>query len=205
MHEAVVHHLQNRAADGLRVGHGQAQHNEAHVRNRAVGHQALDILLFQGHQGTVDDADQGEHDQQGCIAGEGLGEEWHDQAQQAVGTHLEQDPGQDDGAGRRCLDMGVGQPGVERKQRDLDRKGQGKRQEAQYLERGSGGGRQRCGNLGNGEGSGLDEDGHNRDQHQGRTQQRVHDELQGGVDPVSRCPTAQLGKYIGISVNSKKV
>ena len=71
---------------------------------------------------------------------------------------------------------------------DLDRKGQGKRQEAQHLERGSGGGRQGCGNLGNGEGSGLDEDGHNRDQHQSRTQQRVHDELQGGVDPVLAAP-----------------
>jgi hypothetical protein len=37
---------------------------------------------------------------------------------------IQEHPGQDHGAGRRRLDVGVGEPGVEREDRHLDRKRQ---------------------------------------------------------------------------------
>ena len=44
-------------------------------------------------------------------------------AQESVAAHLKQDRREDDGARRRRLDMGVGQPGVDRPHRHLDGKG----------------------------------------------------------------------------------
>ena len=51
------------------------------------------------------------------------------EAQEAVGAELEQDAGQDHRAGGRRLGVGVGQPGVEREQRHLDREGDGEAEE----------------------------------------------------------------------------
>ncbi len=48
---------------------------------------------------------------------DGVGEERQGEAQEAVGPHLQQDRGQEDRAGGRRLDVGVGQPGVEREER----------------------------------------------------------------------------------------
>ncbi len=53
-----------------------------------------------------------------------LGEQAEIEAQHAVGAHLQQHAGQQDGSGGRSFDVGVGQPGVEREQRNLHRKRQ---------------------------------------------------------------------------------
>ena len=59
----------------------------------------------------------------------GLGEEGHGEAEEAVGPHLQEHAGQDDRAGGGRLDVGVGQPGVEREHRHLDGEGQGEGRE----------------------------------------------------------------------------
>ena len=51
-------------------------------------------------------------------------EERQQEAQEAVRAHLQQHGRQDHGAGRGRLHVGVGQPGVEREERHLDREGQ---------------------------------------------------------------------------------
>ena len=57
------------------------------------------------------------------------------EADEAVAAQLQQDAGQDHRARRRGLDVGVGQPGVEREHRDLDREGQEEREEGAELQR----------------------------------------------------------------------
>ena len=60
-------------------------------------------------------------------------EEREREAHQAVGAHLQQHAGQDDRAGGGRLHVRVGQPGVEREQRHLDRERDGERQEEPAL------------------------------------------------------------------------
>ena len=122
--QAVGQHLEDAAGHAQGRQAEQAQHHEAQVADRGVGHQLLDVRLHHGHQGAVDDAD---HRQDADRRGEGrhaLGEQRHGEAQHAVGAHLQQHAGQDHRAGGRRLDVGVGQPGVQRKDRHLDGEGQ---------------------------------------------------------------------------------
>ena len=55
------------------------------------------------------------------------------EAQNTVGAHLQHDAGQHDGARGRRFHVRVGQPGVQREQRHLDREGDEERQEQQQL------------------------------------------------------------------------
>ena len=60
-------------------------------------------------------------------------EERHGEPEEAVGPHLEQDARQDHAAGGRRLDVGVGQPGVEREERHLDREAGEEQEEDEHL------------------------------------------------------------------------
>ena len=51
-----------------------------------------------------------------------LGEQAEVEAQHAVSAHLQQNAGQQDGSGGGGFDVSVGQPGVEREQRNFHRK-----------------------------------------------------------------------------------
>ena len=44
----------------------------------------------------------------------------------------------------------------------------------------------------------------NGDQHKERTDHRVQDELDCGIDPVARLPRCPMRKYMGISMTSQK-
>ena len=69
----------------------------------------------------------------GVNCGRGVGEQRNREAHEAVGAHLEQDAGQDHRARGRRLDVGVGQPGVEREHRHLDREREREREEQPEL------------------------------------------------------------------------
>ena len=64
----------------------------------------------------------------------GVGQERQAEADEAVGAHLQQHAGQDDRAGGRRLDVRVGQPGVEREHRHLDREAEEEGQEHPELQ-----------------------------------------------------------------------
>ena len=115
-------------------GEGEhAEHDEAHVTHGRVGDESLDVRLHDRNRCAVDDAD---HTQQGHPEGEIDGrirEEGHVEPHEPVRPHLEEDTGQDDRTGRRGLGVCVRQPGVEREQRHLDRKGDGESEEEPEL------------------------------------------------------------------------
>ena len=99
------------------------------VGDRRVRDQPLEVLLHRGDDRAVDDADDAEREEQRREVDRRLGEQVEAEAQEAVGAELQHDAGEDHRAGRRRLGVGVGQPGVEREQRHLDREGDGEAEE----------------------------------------------------------------------------
>ena len=59
-----------------------------------------------------------------------VGEQREAELHEAVGAHLQQHAGQDHRARGRRLDVGVGQPGVQRHHRHLDREAEARRRRA---------------------------------------------------------------------------
>ena len=119
--EAVVDHLQHAALEPERVEREHAEHHEAEVADRGVGDQLLHVLLHQRHEPGVDDADDRERHHPRHRVERRLRQERQREADEAVGPHLQQHARQDHRARGRRLDVGVGQPGVEREHRHLDR------------------------------------------------------------------------------------
>ena len=115
------------------------------------------------------------------------------EAHQAVGAHLQQHAGQNHRAGGRRLHVRVGQPGVQREQRHLDREGQREGEEQPGLR--AGGDRQRV-ELQQIEavdaGRRLVEHGErdDGDQHQHAAGHRVEQELHRRVDALVVAPDA---------------
>ena len=104
------------------------------VADARVRDQLLHVRLHHRHQRAVDDADHRRTARYGAKCSAAVREQREREPHQAVGAHLQQHAGQDDRAGGRRLDVRVGQPGVERKQRHLDRERERERQEEPELQ-----------------------------------------------------------------------
>ena len=131
--DAVRQHLIHRALHALQVHRRRAEHDEAHVADRRVGHQLLHVRLHHRHQRAVDDGDHRQDGERRREVERGLGEERKREPHQAVAAHLQHHAGQNHRARRGRLDVRVGQPGVEREERHLDRKGQREGEEEPVL------------------------------------------------------------------------
>ena len=190
----MVDHLQDAALEPERVEREHPQHHEAEVAHRRVGDELLHVLLHEGHERGVDDADDREgHHPRHRLEGR-LGQEGQREADEAVGPHLQEDAGQDHGARGGGLDVGVGEPGVEREHRHLDREAQeegeedpelqvrgdphlhphrvveaARRLEARQLLR-------------------VEVEGEDAEQHHHRAGQGVEEELDGGVEAPRAAP-----------------
>ncbi len=118
---------------------------------------------------------------------EAAGQDGQRDAQEAVGAHLEHDAGEQD---RRCggrFDVRVGQPRVQREDRDLHREAQEEREEEPPL--------QLCrkrrpehGELDQVEAAGLQVERDHTHEHEHRAEQRVEEELDRRVLPARTAP-----------------
>ena len=107
-------------------GHsGDGEQHVAHVVDRRVGDQALDVAadVGQGAEGPRHDAHQGQGAQHRGKVLAGIGHQRQHNAQHAVGAHLAHHGAQQDASGHRRFGVGVGQPGVEGPRAQLDREG----------------------------------------------------------------------------------
>ena len=126
-------HLQDGALEALRAEYEDAEGDETHVRDRRIGDQLLHVRLDQRNQPDVDDRDQRQRDHE---AGQFVTRVRHDrqrQPQETVAAQLQHDGRQNDRAAGRGFDVRVGQPGMHRPHRNLDRKGDHERHEDEYL------------------------------------------------------------------------
>ena len=105
------------------------------MADTGIRHQALQIGLHHRHPRSVDDPHEGESRDPGEEGGCGLGEHGQGKAKKAVGPHFQEHPGQEDASRRGGFHMGIREPGMKRKEGDLNGKGQGKSDEKPRLDR----------------------------------------------------------------------
>ena len=129
----------------------------------------------------------------GASGARGVGEHGQAEANQPVGAHFQHDGGQHDGAGGGRFHVRVGQPGVQREERNLDGESHEEGQEEERFLRVREGdlaaARADRGSLRNRKcRRGCRED--DRGQHQHRTGHGVQEKLDGGVDAAVVAPDA---------------
>ena len=130
--DAVGEHLEHRAVDSLRprvppilvarhgAPHAEAQHHVAHVAHRAVRDHALEVLLCQGGKGAIHHRHDAQPAHEPREVEPRTGADGIADPQDPVAAELEQHPGENHRDRRRSLDVGVGEPGMDRHHRHLD-------------------------------------------------------------------------------------
>ncbi len=185
--QAVAQHLEDCALHaGLVAGENPHGH-EAHVGDRRIGDQLLDVRLTEGDQRGVDDGDHRQRQHQRREHLRRLREHRNVEQDEAVAAQLQQDAGQDDRTRRRRLNVSVRQPGVHRPHWHLHREGGEEGQPQQRLHRGVEGVLLQLRNAG---GAGRVGHPQHGQQHQHRPEQGVQEELVRRVDPVGAAPDA---------------
>src|SRR6202022_4689506 len=196
---AVREHLKDGALQGNILEGEDAQDDKAEVADAGIGDELFQIGLNESYQGAIDDANDGERGDPRCGAMRRVGEQRQAEANHAVGAHFQENAGEDDGAGRRSLHVSVGQPGVEREERDFDGEGQEEGEEEVHLfVRGktNGAGLQHLLNGGQIESAARHGAGaqivnpDDADEHEDGAGHGVEDELDGGVDAALVPPDA---------------
>ena len=119
--DAVVQHLIHGALHPLRVHRRDAEDDESKMADARVRDELLHVGLHHRDERAVDDADDRQQRQPRRERRGGRGKERKREADEPVGAHLQQHARQNHRARGRRLDVRVGQPRVERKERHLDR------------------------------------------------------------------------------------
>ena len=187
----MVDHLEDAALEAQGVQREDAEHHEAEVAHRAVGDQALPVLLDESDKRSVNDPDDRESGDPPHRFAARLGQERNREPHEAVGPHLQQHPGQDDRTGGGRLDVGVRKPGVEREHRDLDGEPDEEGEEHPELETRRVGGLHQAEQV-----EGVlpgrpvvgEVERQDAEQHQDASHQRVEEELDGRVELPRAAP-----------------
>ena len=189
--EAVVDHLEYRSGDPFTIQSKDPQNDKAQVAHAGISHKALQVGLHHRHPRPVDDPHEGEPRDPGKEGHGGVGEQGQGKAEKPVGPHFQEHPSQEDARRRRGFHMGVREPGMKGKERDLNGEGQRKGEKEPPLDRrGDLRMHQNCevkGDLPSGLGV-KQAYGDDRHQHQKATRHRVEDKLDGGIDASRPAP-----------------
>ena len=185
--DTVRQHLEDSALHALNVGGEDTHRDVTHVGNRRVGNQLLDVVLHHRHQRGVDDGENRQRKDERCEIVRRQREHRQREADETVTAELQHDASQNDRTCGRGLNVGIRQPGVHRPHRHLDREG-GKTGEPQPgLHAGREAVFQQFRHIGR---AGLPVHGHDREHGQDRAEQRVEEELVGGVNAILAAPHA---------------
>src|SRR5262249_8463462 len=84
---------------------------------------------------SVDNRDRRQNHERNLIHHDGLGKEGERESNETVATHLQKNASENHATRSRGLNVRIRQPSVQRKERHLDREGQGKSQEQETLTR----------------------------------------------------------------------
>src|SRR5262249_46313142 len=186
-------HLVDRALHADRAEGEDAENDEAQVADARIGDEFFQIGLNERHEGAINDANDGEHSDVRRRIFRSVREERQAEAHHAIGAHFEEDTGQNDGTGRGRFDVGIRQPGVQRKERHLDGKGDEERKEKQKFLEGSErntAGLQGTLNVHQIKAAGEIVQPHDADKHQDGSCHGIENEFDGGVDFAAVAPDA---------------
>src|SRR5579859_1135789 len=122
---SVVQHLIQGALNRRGIERKKPEHHKSKVADRGVGNQALEVCLHHGHEGAVNNSDDGQNGDVGSETVSRFGKKRQTETQHSVRTHLQQHAGKHHGTRGGRFGVSVGEPGVQREKRHLD----GKRQE----------------------------------------------------------------------------
>ncbi len=197
--QPVTDHLEDRTGDGQTPGlrlvrsHGpggtDGQGDVAHVVDGGVGDHPFEVGLREGDQRAVQHGDHADADEDEGVLAPGVGQDGHGDAQEAVGAHLQQHPGEDRRPGGRGLGVRGWQPGVEGHGRGFHRQSDGDGQEDESAVCRASGRRVGVGQLDDVEGVGFggQVEADEAEQQSEGAEEGVEEELQGGAGgaPVS--------------------
>ena len=189
--EAVGDHAEDRRVDAEARERRDAEHHEPHVRDGGERDEALHVGLREAAERAVDDADDGQSADPGRPLARRGREDGDRDAHEAVGAELQQDRREDHRPLGGRLRVGVGEPGVEREHRDLDREADEHAGEDPEL-RGAGDAGPLLHEVRDGEalGPGLEEQREEADEHQRRAEHGVEEELERRILALLAAPDA---------------
>ena len=117
------HHVDHGAGGCHAAAHEYPEDHKAEVAHRGVGDEPVEVVLADGGQTAVDDADHRQDADGGSRPPGRLREDGQQDGDHAVGADLVQDPDEQHGGTRGGLLGGVGKPGVQRHHGGLDGQG----------------------------------------------------------------------------------
>ena len=118
--EAMHHHMQQPGKIGERAAHSERKDDDAHVFDRGVGEQAFDVAPAVEHERREHQRDEAHRHHQRAGSDRGrVGRHQYLEAQQRIERHVQQQARQHRRYRGRAFGMGVGQPGVQRREADL--------------------------------------------------------------------------------------
>ena len=113
-------HVQEAGEVGERAAHAEGEGDDAHMLDRGIGEHALDVAPAVEHERREHERDQPHrHHQRAGRERGGIEREQHLEAQQRVERDVEQQPREHRRDRGRAFGVGVGQPGMQRRQPDL--------------------------------------------------------------------------------------
>ena len=181
------HHLEYRALHALRIHRKEPHRHEAHMGDGGISDQLLHILLHQRDERGVDDRDDRQGIDQRREILRRVREHRQREADESIAAHLQENGGEEDRTRGRRLDMGIGQPGVDRPHRQFHRERSEESEKQPFLQAGIEMRLEQHGNVGR---AGDAPHRHDGEQHQKRAQQRVKEKLEGCIDAVLAAPDA---------------
>ena len=118
--QAVHGHVQQAGEIGERPAHAEGEDDDAHVLDRGISEQPFDVAAAIEHEGGEDQRDETQrHHQRTGRHRRRVGGHQHLETQHGIERDIEQQPRQHRRDRRRALGMGVGQPGMQRREADL--------------------------------------------------------------------------------------
>ena len=181
----MAEHHHQRTFDTLGVEREQPGRDERHVRDRRIGDQLLHVILHQRNEAGINHCHHRQAEDQPDQLRRGIGEHRQAEADKAIAAQLQQHTGKDHRAGSRCFDMGIGQPGVDRPHRHLDRERGKEGQEQPELHARIEIMCRKHTDIGAAD---FADHVDHRDEHQHRAEQRVEEEFVAGVDAPRPAP-----------------
>ena len=131
--QAVRHHLEHSTHHTEIIKCGNTYQHKPHMADGGISNQLFQVILGECRKSTVNNTEQCQSHHHPGIFESSIGIYHIGHTDQTIAAHLQQYTGQQNRSRRRCLDVGIGQPGMHRHHRQLDAESKKQCREHQHL------------------------------------------------------------------------